>query len=63
MRGYRINQAQLNRLADLATTKEALAILDSLPLLGVPYNVAQRRIANDWPVVITAGDIRKGNYP
>lgn len=62
MRGYRINQAQLNRLVDLATTQEALTILDSLPLLGNPYSVAQRANTKDWPVTITAGDIRKGNY-
>lgn len=63
MKGYRINQAQLNRLVDLATTQEALTILDSLPLLGNPYNVTQRQYIKDWPVTVTAKDVREGTYP
>lgn len=65
MRGYRINQAQLNRLAELATTQEALTILDSLPLLENPYSVVQRQPVDkrSWPEQVTAGDIRKGNWP
>lgn len=64
MRGYRINQAQLNKLADLATTQEALTILDSLHLLENPYSVVQRQPdKRAWPETVTAGDVRKGNYP
>lgn len=64
MRGYRINQAQLNRIVDLSTTQEALSILDSLHLLEDPYSTVQRQPdKRAWPEAVTAGDVRKGNYP
>jgi len=64
MRGYRINQAQLNRLADLATTQEALRILDSLQLLDNPYSVVQYQPDPKlWPINVSARDVREGRYP
>lgn len=64
MKGYRINQAQLNRLVDLATTQEALSILDSLQLLANPYNIVQRQPdKRAWPETVTAKDVREGKYP
>lgn len=64
MRGYRISQAALNRLVDLATTQEALSILDGLSLLDNPYSVIQRQPdKRAWPVTVTAKDVREGTYP
>jgi tryptophanase len=64
MRGYRINQAQLNKLVDLATTQEALSILDSLQLLDNPYSVVQRQPdKRSWPIAVTAKDVREGTFP
>lgn len=62
MKGYRINQAQLNRLAELATTQEALSILDSLPLLSI-YGVVDQQVEKMWPITVTAKDVSEGKYP
>lgn len=63
MKGYRINQAQLNRLVSLSTTQEALTILDSLQLLSI-YNTVDRQTSDkQWPVTVTAKDVREGVYP
>lgn len=63
MKGYRINQAQLNRLAELATTQEALTILDSLQLLSIYNTVDIQPDPTKWPVTVTAKDVREGKYP
>lgn len=64
MKGYRINQAQINRIRDLSTDPEVLRIIDSVVLLDNPYSVVQRQFENrTWPTDVTARDVREGAYP
>lgn len=64
MKGYRINQAQINRIRDLSTDPEVLRIIDSVVLLNNPYSVVQRQSENrTWPTDVTARDVREGTYP
>lgn len=62
MKGYRINQAQINRIR-MAGCEKINNILDSLELLDTPYSIVMTQPdGREWPRAVTFKDVDEGKY-